>query len=248
MRTSTVRRASVRRASTAVALAASAVLAAAVPAFAHVTVQPGTATQGAWTAVAFRVPDESDTASTTRLEVNLPTDHPVASVSIQPVPGWTATAEKSKLATPLKTDDGDEITEAVTKITWTADATGKIGPGQFQDFKVSLGPLPTDTDRLVFKALQTYDDGTVVRWIEESKDGQAEPQHPAPTLALTKADAGTSADAHGMTASPAAPVAAAAAEPSDDDPTARTLGVIGLVVGVVGAALGVLGLRRRPSA
>ncbi|MEV4561777.1 YcnI family protein [Kitasatospora sp. NPDC049285] len=237
MRTSTVRRLSV-----AAALAASAVLAAAVPAFAHVTVQPGTATQGGYTAVAFRVPDESDSASTTKLEVDLPADHPVASVSVQPVPGWTAVAEKTKLATPLKTDDGDEITESVSKITWTADATAKIVPGQFQEFKVSLGPLPTDTDKLVFKALQTYDDGNVVRWIEEAKDGQPEPQHPAPVLTLTKA--ATSSDSHGMGA---APVAATPAT-STSDSSARTLGVVGIVVGLVGTALGLLGLRRRPSA
>ncbi|WP_083976821.1 YcnI family copper-binding membrane protein [Kitasatospora azatica] len=231
---------------TAVLLAAGTVLATAGPALAHVTVQPGTAQQGGYTAVSFRVPDESDTASTTKVEVNFPTDHPVASVSTQPLPGWTATVEKSKLATPIKTDDGDSITDAVSKITWTADATGKIGPGQFQEFKVSLGPLPTDTDQLVFKALQTKDDGTVVRWIDEAKDGQPEPQHPTPVLKLTKAGAAASpaADNHQMTASQDSSKSAAASSASSDS-TARTLGVVGIVVGVIGAALGVAGLRRK---
>ncbi|WP_063794399.1 YcnI family protein [Kitasatospora sp. MBT63] len=237
-----------RRLAAASVLAGATLLASAVPAFAHVTVQPGTAAQGAYTAVAFRVPDESDTASTTKLEVTLPADHPVASVATRPLPGWTATAEKTKLATPLKTDDGDEITEAVSKITWTADANAKIAPGQFQDFAVSLGPLPTDTDKIVFKALQTYDDGTVVRWIEESKDGRPEPEHPAPVLTLTKA-AAEGGDTHGMTASTAGraapPAAAGSAASTSSDSAARTLGVVGIVVGVVGAALGVLGLRRR---
>ncbi|MFE6054250.1 YcnI family protein [Kitasatospora sp. NPDC056446] len=225
-----------RRAAAATVLAGAAVLATAVPAFAHVTVQPGTAAQGGYTVVAVRVPDESDTASTTKLEVALPADHPVASVSTEPLPGWTATTEKTKLATPVKTDDGDEITEAVSKVSWTADAGTKIAPGQFQDFRVSLGPLPTDTDKLVLKALQTYDDGTVVRWIDESVPGQAEPQHPAPILALTKAvAAGASGDASSSSASSS----------SGSDGTARTLGIVGIAVGVVGAALGVLGLRRR---
>ncbi|AUG81197.1 hypothetical protein CFP65_6547 [Kitasatospora sp. MMS16-BH015] len=237
MRTSTA-----RRLATPGVLAAATLAATAVPAFAHVTVQPGTAAQGAYTAVAFRVPDESDKASTTKLEVSLPADHPVASVAIQPVPGWTAVAAKTQLATPLKTDDGDSITEAVSTITWTADPTAKIAPGQFQEFKVSLGPLPTDTDALVFKALQTYDDGTVVRWIDDTKPGQPEPQHPAPTLTLTKGVAPT------PTTPPKTTPAAAAPTTSSADSTARTLGVIGIVIGAIAALLGALGFRRRPSA
>ncbi|MDH6128948.1 YcnI family protein [Kitasatospora sp. GP82] len=228
--------------------ATTAVIALAVPAFAHVTVQPGSAQQGGYTAVAFRVPDESDTASTVKLEVNLPMDQPMASVRVLPLPGWTATLEKSKLDKPLKTH-GQDITEAVSKITWTADASAKIAPGQFQEFKVSLGALPADTDKLTFKALQTYDNGDVVRWIDEAKDGQPEPAHPAPTLNLTKAPAAGAGD-HAMGASgTAAPqddkASTASAESSDS--TARTLGVVGIVVGVIGAALGVAGLRRKSS-
>jgi uncharacterized protein YcnI len=227
-----------RRLVTAAAIAGAAVVGLAAPAFAHVTVQPGAAAQGAYTAVAFRVPDESDTASTVKVEVNVPTDHPLASVLTQPVLGWTATVEKTKLSTPIKTDDGDSITDAVSKITWTADATSKITPGQFQEFRISLGPLPTDTDKVVFKALQTYDDGTVVRWIEEAKDGQPEPQHPAPTLTLAKA--ATTTDAHQAAATSAQDKAA-----SSSDSTARTLGIAGIAVGVIGTALGVAGWRRK---
>ncbi|WP_051711705.1 YcnI family protein [Streptomyces sp. NRRL S-350] len=234
----------------AVALtAAASVVALAGPAFAHVTVNPGSAAQGGYTAVDFRVPNESDTASTVKLEVNLPLDHPLASVRTLPLPGWTATLEKSKLDKPIKVH-GSDVNEAVSKITWTADAGTKVAPGQFQEFRVSLGPLPTDADSMVFKALQTYDNGDVVRWIDESKDGQPEPAHPAPVLKLTKADGG---DGHGATATPAAGTHAdssdhAAGSDSGskaDDSTARTLGVIGIVVGVVGTAVGVLGLRRR---
>ncbi|MFF0414586.1 YcnI family protein [Kitasatospora sp. NPDC004745] len=240
----------------AVALtAAASVVALAGPAFAHVTVNPGAAQQGGYTAVDFRVPNESDTASTVKLEVNLPLDHPLASVRTLPMPGWTATVEKAKLDKPLKVH-GSDVNEAVSKITWTADAGTKIAPGQFQEFRVSLGPLPTDADSLVFKALQSYDNGDVVRWIDESKDGQPEPAKPAPVLKLTKAAAGDGHDdSHGVTASP---TAAAHGDSSDhaaaaddgkkaDDSTARVLGVVGIVVGVIGTAVGVLGLRRRSS-
>ncbi|GAA2133901.1 YcnI family protein [Kitasatospora kazusensis] len=236
-----------RRLAAVTAVAGSALLALTVPAFAHVTVQPGTATQGGYTAVAFRVPDESDTASTTKIEVSLPADHPLTSVRTMPLPGWTAVLEKTKLDKPVKTESG-EITEAVSKITWTADATGKVGPGQFQEFKVSLGPLPADADSLTFKALQTYDNGQVVRWIDEAKDGQPEPAHPAPVLTLTKVAAAGGGHQMGgaVTASQDTKATDTAAAKSSDS-TARTLGVVGIVVGVLGAAAGVAGLRRKNS-
>ncbi|BFV58175.1 YcnI family protein [Kitasatospora sp. CMC57] len=234
-----------RRLAAAATVAAASVLALAGPAFAHVTVQPGSTPQGGYSAVAFRVPNESDTASTVKLEVNLPLDHPMASVRTQPIPGWTATLEKSKLDKPLKSH-GKDITEAVSKITWTADAGTKIGPGQYQDFSVSLGAMPTDTEKLTFKALQTYDNGDVVRWIDETKDGQPEPAKPAPVLTLTKAAA--AGDHHAGSADAAKDQGADHTATSSDDSTARTLGVVGIVVGVIGAGLGVLGLRRKSSA
>ena len=39
------------------------------------------------------------------------------------MPGWTVAVEKTKLAKPVTTDDG-QVTEAVTKITWTATDGG----------------------------------------------------------------------------------------------------------------------------
>jgi uncharacterized protein len=242
-----------RRATALAALTGAALLATAVPAFAHVSVQPGTAAKGGYSTVAFKVPNEDDKASTIKVEVNLPADHPIASVSTQPVPGWTVQVTKTKLKTPLKSDDGD-ITEAVTKITWSG---GQIKPGEFQQFPVSLGPLPDDADQLVFKALQTYDNKEVVRWIEEQQEGQAEPEHPAPVLTLSdEADDGHS---HGASSAAddkddKATAAASASEhgdseqaASDDasDTTARVLGVVGIVVGVLGVAFGVLAGRRR---
>ncbi|MFD8702155.1 YcnI family protein [Kitasatospora sp. NPDC059648] len=241
-----------RRTAAVAVTAAASVVALAGPAFAHVTVNPGSAAQGGYATVNFQVPDESDTASTVKLEVNLPLDHPLASVRTVPMPGWTSTVEKSKLDKPIKVH-GSDVNEAVSKITWTADAGTKVAPGQFQEFKLSLGPLPTDADSMVFKALQTYDNGDVVRWIDEAQAGQPEPAHPAPTLKLTKAASG---DGHGVTAS-ASPAAGAHGDSSDhaasdggaesSDDTARTLGVVGIVVGVIGTAVGVLGLRRRNS-
>ncbi|KUO21376.1 YcnI family copper-binding membrane protein [Streptomyces dysideae] len=234
------------------ALAGTAVLALSAPAFAHVSVQPeGTAAKGGYAVVDFKVPNERDNASTTKLEVNFPTDHPLASAMPAPMAGWDIEVTKSKLDKPVELH-GNKISEAVTKITWTADGKG-IEPGYFEKFPVSIGALPEDTDELVFKAIQTYSNKEVARWIEVPQEGQEEPDNPAPVLALSAAEDG---HAHGSEASeetsePAAQNSAAstAAEPADSsDTTARVLAVVGIVIGALGVAYGVLVGRRRTDA
>ncbi|MFE1799177.1 YcnI family protein [Streptomyces sp. NPDC059517] len=236
-------------------VAASAVLVLSGPAFAHVSVQPeGTAAKGGYATVNFKVPNERDKASTTKLEINFPADHPLASVMPQPVDGWNVKVTKSKLDKPLELH-GEKINEAVTKVTWTADGKG-IQPGFFQKFPLSIGALPEDADELVFKAIQTYSNDEVVRWIETQEKGEEEPETPAPVLALSAA----TDDHHGSAASDddadaekaddakAAASTTEAAATDSSDTTARVLGVVGIVVGVAGVAFGVLAGRRRSNA
>ncbi|MFG2933018.1 YcnI family copper-binding membrane protein [Streptomyces achromogenes] len=238
------------RIAAATVAAGSAVLAPSVPAFAHVTVQPeGTAAKGGYAVVDVKVPNERDDASTTKVEISLPADHPIASVMPQPVPGWKATVTKSKLDKPL-TMHGEKIDEAVSKVTWTADGKG-IEPGFFQKFPLSLGALPENTDQLVFKALQTYSDKEVVRWIEVPQEGQDEPENPAPVLKLAAAaeDEHDSASAANATDKAGTTEKTAAADSGDDtDTTARVLGVAGIVIGIAGVAYGVFAGRRRTAA
>lgn len=218
------------------------ILALAAPAAAHVTVNPSDATKGGYTKVAFRVPNETDKADTTKVEINLPADTPIASVSLKPLIGWTAVADKTKLATPIKSDDG-EIAEAVTKITWTAAAGSAIKPGQFQEFEISLGPLP-NTDQVVFKALQTYSDGNIVRWIDEPTTDGTEAEHPAPVLKLA---AGAGDGMHGAAASGPAAQAAPAGDEGDGDGGGNggtAFGIAGIVLGLAGLAAGLLAYRR----
>jgi hypothetical protein len=109
--------------------------------------------------------------------------------------------------------NGSPLTEVVGQITWTATGDAAIKSGQFQEFPVSMGPLPK-VDQMVFKALQTYSDGTVVRWIEEPAAG-AEPQKPAPVLKLTAPTAaGTGTPASPAAASGVPTVAVAGSTPS----------------------------------
>ena len=88
-------------------------------------------------------------------------------MSTEPVPGWTAVVKKGK---------------EVDTVTWTGNGkTGIVKPGEFQDFGLSLGTPDKPGKKLTFKALQTYDNGEVVRWI-----GPPDAEEPAPQVALTQ--------------------------------------------------------------
>jgi uncharacterized protein YcnI len=232
------------------AIAGLLVLAAAPMASAHVTVNPGEAPKGGYTKLTFRVPNERDDAGTTRLEVGIPTDHPIRSVSVKPKQGWSYEVEKTKLDKPITTKSGDQVTEVVSKITWTG---GVIKPGEFEEFDVSAGPLPDDADFVLFPAIQTYQGGEVVRWIDEpAAAGAEEPEHPAPKLTLVdpeaEEDAGAAAPPAASTSdasgSGAQGLTVANAATQDDVDGASTLGLVGIVVGILGLAVGGFALFR----
>ncbi|MFT4286155.1 YcnI family protein [Nocardioides sp.] len=204
----------VRRLLAASGLALACLFVLAGTASAHVTVNPSSAPQGGYAKLTFRVPTESDTASTVTLEIALPAE--ITSVRVKPHPGWSYQIQRSG--------------EDATGVTWTADDGVGIGRTEFDEFDLSIGPLP-DTDQVVFKALQTYSDGSVVRWIEEAADGQAEPEHPAPVLTLTPASETT---------------ASTTDDDNDGDSDSKApliLSIVALVVAVAGAGAGLV--RRR---
>jgi uncharacterized protein YcnI len=210
---------------------AAVAIALALPAAAqaHVTLQPNQATAGDFTRLDVRVPNERDNASTTKVELQLPDGFAFA--SYEPVPGWTVKVKRAKLAQPIKTDG--EVTEVVKQITWTSKQG--IPPGAFQDFGLSVQVPGKAGDTLTFKALQTYSNGEVVRWI-----GPEGSDNPAPTVALAAGDA---------PAASAAPTSAPAQ--SSDSGGTDTLSVIALIVGALGLAAGAAALlasRRRTPA
>lgn len=95
-------------------------------------------------------------------------------------------ATRTALDPPLERN-GRTVTEVVGTVTWTAMPGTRIGPGEFLEFPLSLGPLPTDTELLLLPATQAYDDGEVVAWNEPPAADGAEPEHPAPAVALAPA-------------------------------------------------------------
>ena len=203
------------------------------PAFAHVNVSSTDATQGGFGKAVFRVPTESETASTTKLVVTLPQDAPFAFVSAQSKPGWKVTTTEAKLDKPTKVGDF-ELTKAVRTITWTATGAG-IPPSEFDEFAISGGPFPK-ADKIAFTALQTYSDGKVVAW-DQAQKGDTEPEHPAPTLTLTQPVDETSGESKAYSSD--------LAITNDRDDTGRWLGGAALAVAAVALVVVLRENRRR---
>ncbi|MCS5735456.1 YcnI family copper-binding membrane protein [Herbiconiux daphne] len=256
-------------AAAALAVATSVALGTPLAASAHVHIDPGQAAPGTYPTVTFKVPTESATASTISLTVDLPTDTPFTSVSYQPVPGWTTRVITATLSAPVVSGDAT-VTEAPVSVVWTADPGSGIAPGQFQEFPLSLGPVP-DTGQVALAAHQGYSDGTTVDWSDATPASGDEPEHPAPILYITDAppagdetsaattdaaagagadgstDAGSSAD--GLTASTDGVAAAAdAAADAGVASAALGLGLGGLVLGTLALVVAAVALLRRPAA
>lgn len=205
-----------------------ALLALAVPAAAgaHVTLQPSEAPAGDYVVLDVRVPNERDDAATTKIDVQLPPGFAFA--SYEAVPGWSVQVRMQKLAKPL-TSHGEKITEQVGQMTWTADRSGAaIAPGQFQDFPISVQIPGKAGDTLTFKAIQTYDNGEVVRWI-----GAPDAEEPAPQVAVT-----AGGDEHGGAAD------SGSSESGASDGASQGLGIAALVVGALGLLAGGTALMR----
>ena len=117
-----------------VVVAALALLAPAT-AQAHVSLHPNEVPVGSFATLGIRVPNEMESANTTKLAVQFPPGF--LDVATEYMPGWSAEVKTSKLAKPVQTDDG-EVTEQVREVIWTGDGKqGLIPPGQFLNFPIS---------------------------------------------------------------------------------------------------------------
>ena len=230
-------------------LAAILLLAMAAPAFAHVTTDPSSAPQGGEITLGFRVPNEVAGANVVRVDLQIPTNPPLLGIDTEPAYGWTSTVTQVNLNPPVQTDDGP-VTQAVNEISWIAPSGGGTPPGSFQEFYILVQQLPTNATQVVFKAVQTYSNGQVVRWIDPVVAGQPDPDHPTPILTLTPAGgsggsttATTTAPASSSSGGSTVDVSKLAAKSSVS--SAKTVGVIGIIVGILGLVLAVLALTRQ---
>jgi uncharacterized protein YcnI len=230
------------------ALAGAIVLALAAPAAAHVTVDPPSAPKGSTVKLSFLVPNEEPTAKVTEVQIAFPTPPhaPIPSVSVEGKPGWNVKVTTKKLAQPITTDNGS-ITSVVSLIDWKAKTPADgIAPEQFGEFTIDADGLPANEDQVVFRAIQTYSNGTVVRWIDPVTATGPAAEHPTPVLNLTAPEsAATSTTAPNSTApvSNHTTIVATAAQ----DNSARALAIVAVVLGAVALILatGALMKKRR---
>jgi uncharacterized protein YcnI len=209
---------SVRRVLIGIATAATLYAGSTAPAWAHVHATSDNPVGGSTAVVTFEVPNESPTgAATTAVTIALPAG---TSARTETMPGWTAKLDRAAAS------------GAARSVTWIAAANGGIPADEFGLFRISL-KLP-DSDAVTFPATQTYADGSVVRWDEPPVPGGAEPEHPAPRLALAAGPPGRPAAAQEPT------VPRTQASP---DNTARLLGGAALLAAALG--VGIALARRR---
>ena len=220
---------------------------------AHVSVSPASTSENGYSQLTFSVPNESETAGTNKIEVKLPTEQPFTSVRVKPMAGWSAEVVTGELPEPVTTDDGATLTEAALSVVWTAEPGSEISQQEYQTFAISVGRLPAADTTVMLPAVQTYTDGEVVAWDEETVEGEEEPSKPAPSFVTTAAEGG--GHAHG------AATGASDDEEAGSDDTAETIateptavssetsstsavGWVGLVAGLLGLAAGVVALLR----
>ena len=133
------------------------VLASGAPAFAHSEFQPATVTPGSSFDGKLFIEDEQSAATTSKVELFLPTD---GSVKVTAAP----------------TPSGVAVVISAATVVWSGNTTdGNL-----------LLPLtmsvPAKLGRLQFKVVQTYSNGTVDRWIAANPVGGTASDNPGPVI------------------------------------------------------------------
>lgn len=210
---------------------------------AHVSPVEPTAPADGYTTVELQIPHGCEGAATERLEVQL--NEQISSVKAEAVPGWTVSYEREPLSEPIELY-GEEVTEYVSVVTWTADAD-PLPDDQYLRFGISMKMPDAPGESLRFPTVQHCVGGGTSSWIEEDPDGE----HPAPAVELTATESGHGTDGEAVDDSDTS----AAEETTGAPATATTTdssngsGTLALVLSVAAVALAsaavVLALRRR---
>jgi len=190
---------------------------------AHIQVTPPAVAPGDAVKFTVLVPGERD-SETVKVELRMPRG--LLPFSYADPAGW-----KRSLA---KAPDG-----SVERVVWTGSAPSD----GFTEFAFLAG-TPDKAGELQFKALQTYADGTVVRWI-----GAADSDNPAAVVNVDASAAkqnagGESGSDAAAPATDAATVASAPAGEGSSNTLPNILGAAGLALGLIAL---IVALRRRPT-
>ena len=151
----------VRHRLTAAVAVAVATLAFSAAASAHARVSPAVSLAGKLQLYSLAVPTEKSNATTTKIELTVPSGFGIDSF-VPPPPGWQQRLQQ--------TGSGDNA--VIEKVTWTG---GRTPTGEDSLFQFLAQPASTGT--YTFTVQQTYSDGSIVNWAGSESSGA-----PAPTI------------------------------------------------------------------
>lgn len=185
---------------------------------AHVTVQPQETSQGKYEVFTVRVPSESKDVQTTKVEVKFPEE--VNVTRFEAKPGWTYEVQK---------DDTGKITSA----TWTTEGKG-LTEAEFVQFNIQ-GKVGDEATEIVWKAYQTYSDGSVVEWV-----GAPDADKPASYTTVNPADG--SGHGHGGTSADSSNDHSAGGDLANDTETNTATSNVPLYLSIAALIAGLSGL------
>ena len=229
------------------AATAAIALSLASPANAHVTATPSSAAAGAYTVVTFSVGHGCEASPTTGIEIQVPES--VLSVTPTRNPFWDVEPTVEQLVEPVADAHGNEVTERVASIVYTARTP--LPDGTRDTFELSFQLPDAEGEMLTFPTIQTCEEGETA-WTEVAADGQDsdELDSPAPGFEILPA----SGDGHGGGAAEEASDQAADTSGEETEAAATTatedssmLGWAGLGAGLLGLVAGGLALTRTRS-
>ncbi len=218
------------------AVAAGLVLGGAVAANAHVSIAEDAVEAGAYEILTVSVPHGCEGSATTEVAIQVPE----GIQAITPTRNAMYSVEEvmEDLDAPIADSHGNEITERVAQVVYTASTP--LPDGQRDTFELSL-QIPEDAagSTLYFPTVQTCEQGETA-WVQIPDDGQDadELDSPAPNVDVVAPGESSSpeqSDTADVTTETVGDQEASAAS-SDQMPlvvTALAIGAIGLVLGVV---------------
>ena len=158
------------------------------PASAHVGVKADTTAAGSTAMVTFGFGHGCGESPTTALAFQIPEEFSGVSPVFEA--GWDIEMVSEELATPIADSHGEEITDRVSEVIYTADEA--IPDGIYGQVTLRLS-LPEDAagETIYFPVIQTCEDGEEA-WIEIPAEGQDadELESPAPSITVSEAEEG----------------------------------------------------------
>lgn len=216
-------------------LVAGTVLLGAAPASAHVTVTPSSTAAGSSSVLSFSVGHGCDGSPTKQIAIQVPED--ILSVTPTRNPFWESRTVMEKLDEPVTDAHGNQVTERVDQVVYTAKTP--LPDGQRDTFELSLSLPEAEGETLAFPTIQRCVQGQTA-WTEVAGEGQDshDLESPAPLVTITAPEEEAHAHGSAETAGDPSGGTEASETPAPDEDDGNGLAIAGLVAGLLGLVAG----------